>query len=193
MENFRRNNRFSGRSGGGGFGSRNSGKTKMYKAVCSKCGKECEVPFEPRGDKPVFCSDCFRSEGNVEPKRFGGRDSRRPSFSNKKMYEAICDKCGKKCEVPFKPTGDRPVYCSECFSKENNNKSSGQVGSNKQLDIINTKLDEILKLLNPVVLPKTTQKKEAIKKEKIIKPKETKKVKIKKAIFVKKTKAKKKK
>jgi len=175
MENFKRSNRFGGRSGSGGFGGRSSGRTKMYKAVCSKCGKDCEVPFKPTGDKPVFCSDCFRSEGNAEPRRFGGRDSRRHSFSDKKMYEAICDKCGKKCEVPFRPTGDRPVYCSECFSKGDNNKSSGQVGSNKQLDIINTKLDEILKLLNPVVLPKTTKKKEVVEKEKIIKPKKIKK------------------
>jgi len=29
----------------------------------------------------------------------------------------ICADCGKECEVPFKPSGDRPVYCSECFSK----------------------------------------------------------------------------
>lgn len=32
---------------------------QMYPAVCSQCGKETEVPFQPRGDKPVYCSDCF--------------------------------------------------------------------------------------------------------------------------------------
>lgn len=32
----------------------------MYDAVCSECGKACKVPFEPRNDRPVYCSDCFR-------------------------------------------------------------------------------------------------------------------------------------
>jgi len=32
---------------------------QMYPAVCSQCGKETMVPFQPRGDKPVYCSDCF--------------------------------------------------------------------------------------------------------------------------------------
>lgn len=33
---------------------------QMYSAVCSECGKTCQVPFEPRGDRPIYCSDCFR-------------------------------------------------------------------------------------------------------------------------------------
>lgn len=32
----------------------------MFDAVCSECGKSCKVPFEPRGDRPIYCSDCFR-------------------------------------------------------------------------------------------------------------------------------------
>lgn len=32
----------------------------MYPAVCAACGKDTEVPFEPREDRPVYCSDCFR-------------------------------------------------------------------------------------------------------------------------------------
>ena len=32
----------------------------MFDAVCSECGKSCRVPFEPRGDRPLYCSDCFR-------------------------------------------------------------------------------------------------------------------------------------
>ena len=34
---------------------------EMHKASCGDCGKECEVPFEPKGDKPVYCSECFQS------------------------------------------------------------------------------------------------------------------------------------
>jgi CxxC-x17-CxxC domain-containing protein len=35
----------------------------MYSATCSNCGKEARVPFQPRGDKPVYCSDCFQQMG----------------------------------------------------------------------------------------------------------------------------------
>lgn len=45
--------------GGGGYG----GERQMYPAVCASCGKQTEVPFQPRGDRPVYCSDCFRSQG----------------------------------------------------------------------------------------------------------------------------------
>ena len=32
------------------------------------------------------------------------------------MHKAVCADCGKNCEVPFKPSGDRPVYCKNCFT-----------------------------------------------------------------------------
>jgi CxxC-x17-CxxC domain-containing protein len=38
------------------FGARR----QMFPAVCAECGKATEVPFEPRGDRPVYCSDCYR-------------------------------------------------------------------------------------------------------------------------------------
>jgi len=40
----------------GGF---DRGPREMHKAVCSECGKECEVPFKPTEGKPVFCRECF--------------------------------------------------------------------------------------------------------------------------------------
>lgn len=36
------------------------GPRKMFPATCARCGKDTEVPFEPRLDKPVYCSDCYR-------------------------------------------------------------------------------------------------------------------------------------
>lgn len=54
--------------GGGGYG----GERQMYPAVCAQCGKQTEVPFQPRGDRPVYCSDCFRSQGGGGG-RSGGR------------------------------------------------------------------------------------------------------------------------
>jgi CxxC-x17-CxxC domain-containing protein len=40
--------------------SNDRGSRQMFPVTCSECGKETEVPFEPRGDKPVYCSDCYR-------------------------------------------------------------------------------------------------------------------------------------
>ena len=55
--------RKAGRSGngGGGGGGRSSSNREMFKATCSQCGGVAEVPFQPRGDKPVYCRDCFSS------------------------------------------------------------------------------------------------------------------------------------
>lgn len=35
------------------------GSREMYDATCAECGKPCKVPFQPRDDRPVYCSDCF--------------------------------------------------------------------------------------------------------------------------------------
>lgn len=39
------------------------------------------------------------------------------NFRERVLHKAVCAECQKECEVPFRPTGDRPVYCKECFSK----------------------------------------------------------------------------
>lgn len=38
-----------------------SAERELFVTTCSQCGKEARVPFQPRGDKPVYCSDCFRA------------------------------------------------------------------------------------------------------------------------------------
>ena len=45
----------------GGYGGKGGydGPREMHKAVCSDCKKECEVPFKPRGDRPVYCKECY--------------------------------------------------------------------------------------------------------------------------------------
>lgn len=47
--------------GGGGGGERSGRPREMFQATCSQCGGVAEVPFNPRGDKPVYCRDCFAS------------------------------------------------------------------------------------------------------------------------------------
>jgi len=173
MKNFNREDRFGGEKrfdrDRGFRREERSDRPTMHQATCAQCGKECHVPFKPTGDKPVFCSDCFgkkesfgRKE-NFSDNRFQRRDSVRSSDGSKKMFKAVCDKCRRECEVPFKPTGDKPVFCSDCFSKSDkigggSNFSSHSVGnfksnngaqdqSVKQLEILNNKLDNILKIL----------------------------------------------
>ena len=48
-----------GRYGNGGGGGYGGGERQMFSATCSNCGKEALVPFQPRTDRPVYCSDCF--------------------------------------------------------------------------------------------------------------------------------------
>lgn len=55
-------------SGGDGY---SRGPRQMFPAVCAQCGKDTQVPFQPRGDRPVYCSDCFSKQGG------GSRSARR--------------------------------------------------------------------------------------------------------------------
>ncbi len=93
---------------GGNFGA----DREMFKAICSKCGKECEVPFKPTGSKPVYCRDCFRTMRGSETGSSYDRGSRRPSFDNA-------------------------------------NRGSSYPQYKEQFETLNAKLDKILKLLNP--------------------------------------------
>jgi len=53
------------RNGGSSYDSGYSGgQREMFSVTCSECGKEAQVPFQPRGDKPVYCSDCFSRRRN---------------------------------------------------------------------------------------------------------------------------------
>lgn len=56
---------YGGSSGGYGRSAR-----EMHPAVCAQCGKETEVPFLPRGDRPVYCSDCFRQQPAASSPRY---------------------------------------------------------------------------------------------------------------------------
>ncbi|MDA1220059.1 MAG: zinc-ribbon domain containing protein [Chloroflexi bacterium] len=55
--------RKSQQGGGGGFG-RSGPAREMHPAVCAQCGVDTMVPFMPRGDRPVYCSDCFSAQGS---------------------------------------------------------------------------------------------------------------------------------
>jgi len=118
---FNRDNRSGGgyasRQGGRDFDRRSFGDDRgrdrqMFKATCSSCGKECEVPFKPTGSKPVYCRDCFRTMRNPDSKRFSGRSN----FDNR---------------------------------NEDRDRNTEQPSYKDQFVTLHAKLDKILKLLNP--------------------------------------------
>lgn len=95
-------------------------------------------------DKTLTCVDCgssftftaseqefFASRGYVnEPKRcptcrearrgqrFGGSRGGASSSRDREMFPAVCASCGAQTQVPFQPRQGRPVYCSDCFSRQ---------------------------------------------------------------------------
>lgn len=95
----------------------------------------------------------------------GDRDSRPMT-----MHSAVCSSCNKPCEVPFRPTGDKPVYCRDCFAGraamggerssrkdfrvENKYEGKGSAQGNtsneeikKQLESINSKLEKLIAIV----------------------------------------------
>jgi len=103
---------------------------EMFTATCADCKNECQIPFKPKEDRPVYCRECFqnhkpepRSDGGRFGGRSGGYGGNRGSGSGRRddrpreMFDAKCGDCGNDCQIPFKPKEDRPVYCNECFQK----------------------------------------------------------------------------
>lgn len=80
----------------------------------------------------------------------------RPS---RQMYAVVCFECGKDTEIPFKPSGDRPVFCKECFAK----RKSGQ-GSNKPNTAPSIQPQEPVSVEAAPVVTTKPKKKAAVKK-----------------------------
>lgn len=141
-------------------------RTEMFDVICDECGKRCKVPFKPTWDKPVFCSECFwgwndsRWWRDFDRNRWWRDDRgwRRESrdFWEKRMYSATCDQCGADCELPFKPSSDKPVFCSDCYVKEDKPKR-WWADYSAEFQALNTKLDMIINFL------KISEKKEVVK------------------------------
>ncbi|MFH1402092.1 MAG: CxxC-x17-CxxC domain-containing protein [Patescibacteria group bacterium] len=112
-------------------GDRDRERSEMFSAVCSDCGKKCEVPFRPTGDKPVFCDDCFRNKRGDSARDNRDRGSRnfgernKPRFVEKSSYQKDAGKSVENYKVQF--------------------------------EILNAKLDKILKAVIPAVLEKTNK------------------------------------
>ena len=68
---------YGGGGGGYGRGGGGGGGREMFEASCSSCGNVARVPFRPRGDKPVYCSDCFGQQRGSSSGGYGGGRSYR--------------------------------------------------------------------------------------------------------------------
>lgn len=88
---------------------------QMFDVTCSNCGQPTQVPFQPSGDRPVYCRDCFQKARGGE--RRGGGSAGGPR-GDRPMFDAVCATCGQPTKVPFQPSGDRPVYCREHYNRD---------------------------------------------------------------------------
>ena len=167
-------------------GGRDFARPELFPAVCAECGSPCEVPFRPAQGRDVFCRNCFKKDEQSDSRGSGNMDFRRPSFEEKRMFKSTCAKCGNPCEVPFRPTGEKPVYCRDCFGKacptENKASRMHDVPVTDPFKSIHAKLDAILKALNPTVAVKEVKEIKEIKEEvKAVEAEKPKKVKKEKA------------
>lgn len=86
--------------------------------TCRDCG--CEFVFSA-SEQDFFAEKGFTNEPSRCPqcrsaRKQQSRNGRGPR-APREMHPATCAACGAKTQVPFRPTGDRPVYCSDCFNK----------------------------------------------------------------------------
>lgn len=80
--------------------------------VCKDCGNEF---IFTAGEQEFYAEKGFINE----PQRCKAcRDAKKAAArAPREMHDAVCAECGASCKVPFIPKNDRPVYCSECFAK----------------------------------------------------------------------------
>lgn len=86
----------------------------MYQDITLKC-KDCGEDFVfTAGEQEFYAEKGFQNQ----PQRCKNcRQARKNAGKpQREMYEAVCAKCGKPAKIPFQPSEDRPVYCSECFA-----------------------------------------------------------------------------
>lgn len=146
-----------------------------------------------------------RGGGGSRPSFGGGRPSfRREDRGPVTMTKVTCDECHKACEVPFRPTAGKPVYCNESFRGQAGGSPDraprrdfgdrpqaprpsftvGNEGGNdtkKQLDLLNTKMDKLISAIEVLTLSKANPKNEVVKSmtvslaKKVVKKKASKK------------------
>lgn len=79
--------------------------------VCKECGNEFVFTA---GEQEFYAERGFQNE----PQRCKPcRDARKAvTKATREMFTTTCANCGGEAKVPFQPSNDRPVYCSECYA-----------------------------------------------------------------------------
>ena len=104
--------------------------------TCRDCGQAFTFTsgeqdfYASRGfSEPSRCADCRaarkaqRDGGGSSYSSYGSSSSYGGGYSSggerapREMFSATCSSCGQEAQVPFQPSGDKPVYCSTCFEK----------------------------------------------------------------------------
>jgi CxxC-x17-CxxC domain-containing protein len=81
--------------------------------------RDCSANFVfTSGEQEFYASRGLQNEPSRCPEcRATRRNSRGRTAGPREMHDAVCANCGAATQVPFLPRGDKPVYCSDCFSR----------------------------------------------------------------------------
>ena len=80
--------------------------------VCKECGSEFVFTA---GEQEFYVERGFQNEPQrCKACRDARKNATRPA---RELFTTTCAKCGKEAKVPFQPSNDRPVYCSECYAQ----------------------------------------------------------------------------
>lgn len=137
--------------------------------------------------------------GNFNRGGFGGGRGGRPSFGggprrggfgggfDKEMHKATCSECGNPCEVPFRPTNGKPVYCNDCFKGKSggddraprrdfdrnerpmrnnftsSNGGNSDSGSSRKIEELSSKVDRLIEMVKALSGAKPAQEKSTLK------------------------------
>lgn len=67
-----------------------------------------------------------QSDQGAQAPAGGGAQAGATDQHGRQLFEVDCSSCGNKAQVPFKPSGDRPVYCRDCYMKQRNDRPRRQ-------------------------------------------------------------------
>jgi CxxC-x17-CxxC domain-containing protein len=115
------------------FGSRSSGRFNDTSSKRSSGGKF------GRRDSYSSGREVSKEYGDRPEKRFDKGSFSKTKDSGFTVHETVCDKCGVKCDVPFKPTNNKPIYCRSCYRQIN---SGSSVSSDRNNDRPNSSKSE---------------------------------------------------
>ena len=83
---------------------------------CKECGQEFVFTAN---EQEFYANKGFQNEPGRCPSCRASRKQQRGGGSGpRQMYSVVCSNCGANTQVPFKPSGDRPVYCRDCFQSQ---------------------------------------------------------------------------